>query len=103
MNWCHFVNFWCHFINFWGQVRIGDILLIFGAILLIFGATFINSICEGLYADVSRFEEDENVHFERIKEEYLNYKVRNFRNTKYNESMHQTFFGTYLQKVLILI
>ena len=23
-----------------------------------------------------------------IKEEYLNYQVRNFRNTKYNESMH---------------
>ena len=51
--------------------------------------------CEGLYADVSEMEVPANVQYNRIIEEYLNYKRSYVNNVQFNASAKFTLFSEY--------
>ena len=48
-----------------------------------------------MYADVSKIEVPENVQYNRIIEEYLNYKRSYVNNVQFNASANSTFFSEY--------
>ena len=47
--------------------------------------------CEGLYADVSKLQVPKNSQYDKIVEEYLNYKRSYVKNVRFNASAHSTF------------
>ena len=51
--------------------------------------------CEGLYADVSKIEVPENSKYNRIIEEYLNFKRSYVNNVQFNASAKFTLFSEY--------
>ena len=51
--------------------------------------------CEGLYADVSKFEVVENFQYNRIIEEYLSYKRKYVNKVRFNGSASSSFFSEY--------
>ena len=54
--------------------------------------------CEGLYADVSKIEVPKNSNYNRIVEEYLNFKRSYVNNVRFNTSANSTFFSEYIWK-----
>ena len=58
------------------------------------GETFeCQASCEGLYADVGKFEVEENEQYNKIVEEYVNYKRSYVSNIRFNGSAASTFFS----------
>ena len=47
--------------------------------------------CEGLYADVTKYDVVENEQYKKIEEEYLNYKKRYFKNIQFNGSAPHSY------------
>ena len=52
--------------------------------------------CEGLYADVTKLQLPENSQYDKIKEEYLNYKRSFLGHVRFNASAKSTFFSEYI-------
>ena len=57
--------------------------------------------CEGLYADVSKLQVPKNSQYDKIVEEYLNYKRSYVKHVRFNASVDSTFFSEYIWKFFI--
>ena len=51
-------------------------------------------LCEGLYADVGKFKVEKSDQFDKIVEEYVNYKRNYITKIRFNGSAVPTFFNT---------